>query len=139
MIAVGTDRQFASLCEVIGRPELASDPRFATNSDRVVAREELFDCLQGQLMTETAAEWEQRLTAVRVPVGAVNDVGAAFRLSARLGLDPIVDLSTNDGGTVRLPRNPIGLSSTPPSYRLAPPQLGATSFDELGVATASMA
>lgn len=138
VIAVGTDRQFAALCEVIGMAELASDPRFATNSDRVLARDQLFELLQERLVKETASHWERLLMAARVPVGVVNDVGAAFRLADRLGLQPIVALPADTGGTVALPRNPIELSLTPPSYRMAPPALGSTSLVELGVTAATV-
>jgi crotonobetainyl-CoA:carnitine CoA-transferase CaiB-like acyl-CoA transferase len=53
----------------------------------------------------------------------VNDVAGAFRLAASLGLDPIVEVPREDGETVKLPRNPIRLSATPPVYRSAPPSL----------------
>ena len=61
-----------------------------------------------------------------MPAGEVNDVAGAFALAQRLGLEPIVHLTRPDGTTLALPRNPIGLSATPPSYRTAPPELGAT-------------
>jgi crotonobetainyl-CoA:carnitine CoA-transferase CaiB-like acyl-CoA transferase len=63
------------------------------------------------------------LTAARVPAGTVNDLKDAFALAERLGLAPVVDLAREDGSRVRLTRNPIGLSATPPSYRSAPPPL----------------
>jgi hypothetical protein len=51
----------------------------------------------------------------------VNDVAGAFALAADLGLDPIVSVPREDGGTTRLTRSPIGLATTPVSYRSAPP------------------
>ena len=72
-----------------------------------------------------AAEWASRLTAARVPAGVVNDIAGAFRLAESLGLSPIVAIPDGDGHEVRLARNPIRLSATPASYRLAPPSLGA--------------
>lgn len=127
VLAVGNDRQFAALCEVVGAPELAEDPRFATNGDRVAHRGNLRAELVERLATAPAAEWAERLTAVRVPAGQVNDVRGAFELAERLGLSPIVDVPRGDagdhGGAVALTRNPIGLSLTPPSYRSAPPRL----------------
>jgi crotonobetainyl-CoA:carnitine CoA-transferase CaiB-like acyl-CoA transferase len=124
VLAVGNDRQFASLCGVLGAPELAQDERFAGNDQRVGNR----DALRGELVTllarRPAREWVQRLTAVRVPAGTVNDVGAAFALAESLGLDPIVEIPGAAGATVALTRNPIRLSRTPASYRKAPPALG---------------
>jgi crotonobetainyl-CoA:carnitine CoA-transferase CaiB-like acyl-CoA transferase len=123
VVAVGNDRQFAALCTVLDAPELAHDPRFASNSSRVAHREDLIHELEGRLARRPAAEWADELTQARVPAGAVNDIAGAFRLAESLGLDPIVSLARADGTQVRLPRNPIRLSATPPAYRLAPPDL----------------
>jgi crotonobetainyl-CoA:carnitine CoA-transferase CaiB-like acyl-CoA transferase len=125
VIAVGNDRQFAALCDVLGAPGLATDPRFATNSARVAAREALVAALEARLSLRAAAEWAEQLTAARVPAGVVNDIAGAFRLAESLGLSPIVAIPDWDGHDVRLARNPIRLSATPASYRLAPPSLGA--------------
>ena len=123
VVAVGTDRQFATLCEVLDAPELARDPRFATNDARVGHRAELREELEQRLAQRPAAAWAEALTGARVPAGVVNDLAGAFRLAAELGLDPIVSIPRGDGTTVDLTRNPIGLSATPPSYRSAPPRL----------------
>jgi crotonobetainyl-CoA:carnitine CoA-transferase CaiB-like acyl-CoA transferase len=123
VLAVGNERQFASLCEVIGAPQLAADPRFATNGDRVAHRDALRAELRRRLASAPASEWAQRLTAVRVPAGVVNDLAGAFELARAVGLDPVVQLPAADGSTVALTRNPIGLSRTPPTYRSAPPPL----------------
>jgi len=123
VLAVGTDRQFATLCDVLGAPELATDPRYGTNQDRVRHRGALRADLERQLARQPAAEWARELNAARVPAGVVNDVAGAFTLAASLGLDPIVEVPREDGDTVRLPRNPIRLSATPPVYRTAPPSL----------------
>ncbi|HET9676741.1 MAG TPA: CoA transferase [Solirubrobacterales bacterium] len=123
VLAVGNDRQFGDLCEVLGEPGLADDTRFATNSARVENRAELQFLLERALASRPAAEWVELLRAARVPAGVVNDVGSAFEFAARLGLDPIVEIPRENGTAVRLPRSPIKLSKTPPTYRLPPPQL----------------
>jgi crotonobetainyl-CoA:carnitine CoA-transferase CaiB-like acyl-CoA transferase len=123
VVAVGNDRQFAALCEVLGLGALAADGRYAHNSDRVANRAQLRADLEVRLSDRPAADWARELTAVRVPAGVVNDVGAAFGLAQSLGLEPIVSLAKDDGGTVSLTRNPIRLSRTPPTYRSAPPSL----------------
>jgi crotonobetainyl-CoA:carnitine CoA-transferase CaiB-like acyl-CoA transferase len=123
VLAVGNDRQFAALCQVVDAPELAADPRFASNGDRVAHRAELRSELVDRLAAASAADWARKLTAVRVPAGEVNDVRGAFELARSLGLEPTVDVPRPDGSAVALTRNPIRLSRTPPSYRSAPPPL----------------
>jgi crotonobetainyl-CoA:carnitine CoA-transferase CaiB-like acyl-CoA transferase len=124
VLAVGNDRQFTALCSVLGAPELAADERFRDNARRVENRAALREMLVTGLATRSAADWAQALTDARVPAGVVNDVRGAFELAASLGMEPIVDVPGPDGSAVRLTRNPIRLSRTPPSYRSAPPELG---------------
>ena len=120
VIAVGNDRQFRALCEVLGRPGLADDPRFATNPARVGHRDELATDMTAQLARRPAAEWVDALTAAGVPCGPINDVAEAVRLADALGLDPVAD-----AGGVRTIADPIGLSATPVTYRTRPPSVGA--------------
>jgi crotonobetainyl-CoA:carnitine CoA-transferase CaiB-like acyl-CoA transferase len=123
VIAVGTDRQFADLCAVLGATDLAGDERFASNTRRVAHRRELSSSLEAYLAARSARVWADLLIAVRVPAGVVNDLAAAFDLAAELGLAPIVALPRDDGAEVPLTRNPIALSETPAEYRRAPPRL----------------
>ena len=123
VLAVGNDRQFELLCEAIGRPELAGDPRFATNPARVEHREELAAELERALAARPAADWAAELSARRVPAGVVNDLAGAFALAERIGLEPTVSIPREDGSAAQLTRNPIRLSASPPTYRLAPPQM----------------
>jgi crotonobetainyl-CoA:carnitine CoA-transferase CaiB-like acyl-CoA transferase len=123
VVAVGNDRQFAALCGVIDAPQLAADPRFATNDARVNNRGALRAELERRLGTRSADAWVASLREARVPAGVVNDVAAAFGLAESFGLDPVVEIARDDGTSVRLTRNPIELSATPPGYRTAPPRL----------------
>jgi crotonobetainyl-CoA:carnitine CoA-transferase CaiB-like acyl-CoA transferase len=123
VLAVGNDRQFQALTEVLGCPELAAEERFATNSARVANRRQLRVELEARLVRASAAQWALDLSAARVPAGQVNDIAGAFALADTLGLQPTVAVSATDGRVSRLTRNPIRLSVTPPSYRSAPPQL----------------
>ncbi|HEX8518011.1 MAG TPA: CoA transferase [Pseudonocardia sp.] len=126
-VAVGNDRQFAAFCTGLGRPELADDPRFATNPDRVAHREALAGIVTSAMARRTADAWFATLSALGVPCGPVNDVAEAFDLAAELGLEARVtvgDGSGDDGDAVDLVANPIGLSATPPAYRRRPPRTG---------------
>jgi crotonobetainyl-CoA:carnitine CoA-transferase CaiB-like acyl-CoA transferase len=124
VLAVGNDRQFAALCEVVGLP--SDDERFATNASRVEHRDALRAELVAALAARPAAAWVEALTPRGVPAGQVNDVAGAFALAESLGLEPVVEVPREDGTTARLTRNPIRLSATPPTYRGAPPPLAAS-------------
>lgn len=119
VIAVGNDRQFRALCDCLGLTDLKSDPRFASNGQRVVHREELTGRLGRVLSTRTADDWFTELTAAGVPCGPLNDVGQGMALAASLGLEPIVDVE----GSAQV-ANPLRFSATPVSYRRRPPGLG---------------
>lgn len=122
-VAAGNQRQFAALCGALGVPDAMLDPRFVDNGARVRHRAELRSVLESALRTRGAQEWVRVLTDAGVPAGAVNDIGQAFALAERLGLEPTVSIPREDGTASVLPRNPIRLSRTPVQYRLAPPQL----------------
>lgn len=126
IVAVGNDRQFVRLAEVVGEAWMSSDERFATNPARVENRDELAGLLEKALAHRTAAEWVEEMTKASIPCGLVNDIGEAFALADALGLDPIVEAPRPHAGEspVRHAANPIRLSTTPVSYRAAPPRLG---------------
>ncbi|MDH2442427.1 CoA transferase [Amnibacterium sp. CER49] len=119
-IAVGNDRQFAALCRTLDLPDLPLDHRFDDNPSRVQHRSELREVLEARLRTAPASEWQERLTAARVPAGAVSTVDEAFALAERLGLG----LVTGAPGAGRQAANPIRMSSGSPTYRIPPPPLG---------------
>ncbi|MGW0038965.1 CaiB/BaiF CoA transferase family protein [Gordonia sp. NPDC003376] len=124
VLAVGNDRQFAALVDVLGRPELATDPRFATNTDRVAHREVLVATINELLAADSADGWFTRLTERRVPCGPLNDIADAIALAERLGLSPVVEIDDpNRDEPLRQVANPIRLSATPVTYRSAPPRL----------------
>lgn len=123
VLAVGTDRQFKALLELLGLRGLGDHPDFATNAARVANRERLRALLQEPLRRRPAAEWVSDLSDLGVPAGEVNDIAGAFALAERLGLQPIVQVPRQDGGVTPLTRNPIRLSATPARYRSAPPRL----------------
>ncbi len=124
-LAAGNGPQFARLCETLGLPELVDDARFASNAERVAHRRELIGMLESALVTRPAEEWIELLQVQGIPCAAVNGIDEAFALAERLGLEPYHDVPTADGSTVRTAANPITLSRTPATYRLAPPSLGS--------------
>ncbi|MEX0832246.1 MAG: CoA transferase [Nitriliruptoraceae bacterium] len=131
IIAVGTDRQFRSLVDVLGLPEMAADDRFATNETRVRHRVQLIDRLGAAFLPRDADEVVGELTAAGVPCGPINTIAEAFDLAAKLGLDPVVDIPRPDGIAVPQVASPIRMSESPPTYRSPPPRLGADTAEIL--------
>ncbi|WP_439529660.1 CaiB/BaiF CoA transferase family protein [Pannonibacter sp.] len=78
IIACGNDGQFQRLCGVLGCPELANDPAFATNSARVAAREALVPKLAALTLTMTRDDLLARLECVGVPAGPINTIADVF-------------------------------------------------------------
>ena len=126
-VAVGNDKQFAAMASALRRPDLAGDPRFSSNADRVAHRRELVTELETALLTATAAEWAARLQAVGVACGPVNDIGAAIALADQLGLAPVHEHAGPE--QVRTLANPLRLSRSPLRYDRPPPGLGQDSVE----------
>ncbi|BDM66618.1 CoA transferase [Streptomyces nigrescens] len=125
-VAAGNDRQFRALATALGAPELADDPRFARNQDRVQNRTDLIKALEERLASDTPENWTSRLLAASVPCGPVNTLSQALQLAGRLGLGPVTPV-----GEGRIPQvtSPLRLSDTPVTPPTAPPRL-----DEHGTA-----
>ena len=125
IIAVGNDGQFLQLAQALGRPELAHDERFRTNTLRVAHRGDLTGELVPVLALHGADHWQRLLTAVGVPCGPINSIPDAFALAERLGLDPVHLLDDPRRSTSNTQvANPVRYSATPPAYRTAPPSVG---------------
>jgi crotonobetainyl-CoA:carnitine CoA-transferase CaiB-like acyl-CoA transferase len=120
-VACGNDGQFARICAVLDRPDLAADPRFATNPARVSHRPTLIEALEMELTREDVSVWAERLTAVGVAAGAVNDLGGALELASRLGLSPTMCVGVGHPDQVR---HPVTWSRSPLRTPTPPPTLG---------------
>ncbi|MBX3194748.1 MAG: CoA transferase [Microbacteriaceae bacterium] len=119
-IATGNDPQFAQVAAIIGRPELAQDPRFATNGARVENHAAMAEALEEGLAAGDVAQWSERLRAAGVPAGRVNDVGEALELAESFGLEPLADVGP---GHPRQVRHPVRYSAFEPVPPTAPPAL----------------
>ena len=128
IIAVGNDAQFRRLAEVLQRPDLADNPDYLTNSDRVAHRDNLKADLERVLRTHGADDWQRALTASGIPCGPINTIEQAFDQASRLGLDPVVD-----AGGMPVVANPVKYTGTPPQYRSAPPQVDADRAEVLAL------
>jgi crotonobetainyl-CoA:carnitine CoA-transferase CaiB-like acyl-CoA transferase len=122
IVAAANDGQFRKLCEVLGIPEVADDPRFARNADRTARREELRPLLVERLVTRPADEWFALLVEAGVPSGPINTIDGGFAAAERFGLEPVVVVGEGERA-VPTTRHPIRFSETPAGYALPPPEL----------------
>ncbi|NMG00470.1 CoA transferase [Aromatoleum toluolicum] len=124
ILAIGNDGQFARFCAEAGRLELAADPRFATNAERVRHRATLIPLLKQLTVLRSTAEWIAALESLAVPCGPINTLADVFADPQVLARGLQVTIPHPVAGTVPLVANPMKLSATPPDYRLPPPALG---------------
>jgi crotonobetainyl-CoA:carnitine CoA-transferase CaiB-like acyl-CoA transferase len=136
LLAVGTDRQFAALCEkVLGREDIARDARFSTNAARVVNRKELVPVLASLFAKEPRATWLLRCRSAGIPAGPVAGVLEAIRSPQATALGSVLEAARN-GRTVPTIRPPFFLDGFEDPAPLAPPLLGEDTerlFAEVGL------
>jgi formyl-CoA transferase len=131
MLAVGNDAQFARLCALLGRPDLATDSLYACNASRVQHREPLIALLSTRLQTQTTAHWLQVLSDAGVPCGPVHRIDEVFALPQIAARALCFDLPHRLAGQLPMVANPLKFSATPIEYGQAPPELGADTASTL--------
>jgi crotonobetainyl-CoA:carnitine CoA-transferase CaiB-like acyl-CoA transferase len=124
IVACGNDNLFRKFCEAAGHPELAQDPRFATNGKRVENRVEMTRVIQEFFGRRSTAEWLERLEAAGVPNGPINDLAQVFEEPQVKARGVKIELEHQAAGKLPLVASPMRFSGTPLEYRLAPPLLG---------------
>jgi crotonobetainyl-CoA:carnitine CoA-transferase CaiB-like acyl-CoA transferase len=123
ILAVGNYRQFARFCELVGRPELASDERFARNAARVQYRETLIPILQPILTQRRTQVWLTELEAAGIPCGPINTLDKVFADPQIQHREMHVTLPHPLAGAVPMVASPLRFSTTPVQYRRPPPTL----------------
>ena len=130
ILAAGNDRLFERTCEVLGRPELAADERFATNEARVRNRESLIPLLSEAFATRTAAEWLEALESAAVPCAPVRAMDEVFAASE--GAATVQEIQDPVRGLLRLVASPIRIDGARAPIRRPPPRLGEHTDEVLG-------
>jgi crotonobetainyl-CoA:carnitine CoA-transferase CaiB-like acyl-CoA transferase len=143
ILAAGNDEQFRRFAEAANAPELAADPRFATNPARVTHRETLVPLLDGIMRTRTSQAWITLLEAAGVPCGPINrfpDLETHEQILAR-GI--LKTLPHPSAGTMRSVASPMRFSRSTSQDDQAPPLLGADTDavlrEDLGASEAEIA
>jgi len=124
ILAIGNDGQFERFCKEAGRPELATDERYRTNTARVANRGELIPQLKALTVTRTTAEWVGTLERLAVPCGPINSLEDVFKDPQVVAREMRIDMGHPLAGTAPLVASPMRLSETPVEYRNSPPLLG---------------
>ena len=124
MLVVGNKAQWQKFCDVMGRPDLPADPRFATNPDRIRHRAELNAILDPLFLAQPRLHWIDALAAVGVPCGPVNELHEVFADPQVRARDMLVHQPHPQRAAMPMLANPIRLSQTPVQYRHRPPALG---------------
>jgi crotonobetainyl-CoA:carnitine CoA-transferase CaiB-like acyl-CoA transferase len=131
MIAGGNERLFRAICDVFGRPELADDPRFRTNPDRVRNRDELVTLLEQRLATGRTEEWSERFAAAGVPAAPVADVADVVNAAQTGALGILQRLDHPRIANLTLAALPLSLDGERALHPSAPPDVGEHSAEIL--------
>lgn len=127
ILAIGNDGQFQRFCQVAGEPDLAADPRYATNQARVAHRAELVPQVEQLLRQHSRDWWLKELEAKAVPCGPINNLEQVFADEQVQARGLALKLDDSEYGAVPSVANPIRFSESPVQYKNAPPGLGADS------------
>lgn len=137
VLAVGNDGQFASFCQAMNRPDLASDPRFTTNSSRVVNLAALMEILVQEIGQRSRAECIDALRLHGVPCGPINTIPEVLADPQIIHREMLRYLPHPTAGKVPQIVSPLRLKQNPLAFNDAPPLLGADTqavLKEIGVA-----
>ncbi|MBI4013178.1 MAG: CoA transferase [Candidatus Rokubacteria bacterium] len=124
MVGAGNERLWKAFCEVLGAPEWADDPRYATNAGRVERRAELVRSIEERLAARGRDAWVTAFAAAGLPAGPINDIGEVFADPQVRYRQMAVEVDHPTAGRVRLPGVPVKFGGTPGHVQGPPPRLG---------------
>ena len=124
VMGANSDKLWQSLCELIQRPDLLKDPRFASIADRLANRLALIEELEKTFVTQTAEEWVRRMLGAGIPAGPIYNYAEALENDHARHRNVVMDLDHPVEGKVHSIGFPVKLSGTPQQVRLPPPLLG---------------
>jgi formyl-CoA transferase len=132
VVGAANQRLWLRFIEVIGRPELAQDPRYRDNKDRVACREELADDLAPTFATRTSDEWVSAFLEAGVPAGPINSYVEAFDNDHARERRAMIEIEHPVEGKFKSLGFPVKMSGPGPKIRMPPPLLGQHTADIVG-------
>ncbi len=132
VVSCGNDRLYQGLCHLLGRQDLAADPRFTTNPQRVRNRRELVPVLQEEFLVRDTEDWLPQLRAAGIPCGPINTVSQIFNDPQIQARNFVWECDHPTAGPIKLSGSPLRLSETPTRLYKAPPLLGEDNESILG-------
>lgn len=124
ILAVGNDKQWQKFCAFAGMDALASDPRFATNPQRVRNRKALIPIIADIMLNRPGAEWLRELDSLQIPCGPINTLDKVFSDPQVLARDMVAEVPHPTAKTVKMVPSPMKLYETPCEITRHPPLLG---------------
>jgi crotonobetainyl-CoA:carnitine CoA-transferase CaiB-like acyl-CoA transferase len=130
-VLIYNDKQWKSFFEAIGRPEMMSDPRYATQSSRASNIAEIYAALSELMKTRRTAEWTALFEKADIPVARMNSIEDLVA-DPHLAASGFFETEQHPSeGTLRVMRTPTTWSDTQPGPRRPPPRLGEHSQEIL--------
>ncbi len=136
VVGAANQRLWVRLCEVMGRNELLTDPRFVDNKDRVANRGVLAEVLAPTFRTQSVDHWVDTFLAAGVPAGPIYDYKQAVESEHALARGAVMDIAHPVEGSFRALGFPVKMSETKQRVRFPPPLLGEHTsllIEELGL------
>jgi formyl-CoA transferase len=141
VMGANSDKLWRSLCQLLQRPELLKDPRFASISDRLANRTVLIEELEKTFITKSVDDWVDQLLAVGIPAGPIYNYAQALDSEHAHHRNMVMEIDHPVEGKVRSIGFPVKMSGTPQQVRRAPPLLGQHNeeiLSELGLTTETL-
>ena len=136
VMGANSDKLWRSLCELIDRPDLLKDSRFASIADRLANRVALIEELEKTFVSRPAEDWVAQMLAAGIPAGPIYNYAQALDNDHAHHRNVVMEIDHPVEGKVRSIGFPVKLSGTPQQVRMPPPLLGAHTEEiltELGI------
>jgi crotonobetainyl-CoA:carnitine CoA-transferase CaiB-like acyl-CoA transferase len=132
LIGAASDLMWGRLCDVLGAPQLKTDPRYVKNTDRCAHQPELRVEIESRLAARDVKDWLVQIENAGIATAPINSLDQVLQDEQVLANDMVIPAKRPDGSTVDLLGLPFKLSGTPGTPGAAPPEPGQHNAEVLG-------